>query len=121
MGTSVVNRFTKLRDIEKYDLSSVDLVTYGDSSTSREVIQNLCKLLKNADIYVRYGATMCGTALIGLIKFDKFDFCGKIFFNTEVKVVDLNTKKILGPNQKGELWIRTSRLMLGYCEKSFGD
>ncbi|CAG5073877.1 Similar to Luciferin 4-monooxygenase (Photinus pyralis), partial [Cotesia congregata] len=114
MGASVVNKFTKLRDIEKYDLSSVDLVTYGDASTSREVIQNLCKLFKNADIYVRYGATECGTVLTGLIKYDKFDSCGKIFFNTEVKVVDLNTKKILGPNQRGELWIRTPRLMLGY-------
>ena len=32
--------------------------------------------------------------------------CGKICMNSEAKVVDVNTGKLLGPNERGELAIR---------------
>ena len=32
--------------------------------------------------------------------------CGKVCINSEAKVVDVNTGKLLGPNERGELAIR---------------
>lgn len=40
--------------------------------------------------------------------------CGTVFQNVQIKIVDPKTGKVLGPNQLGELWIKTVTMMNGY-------
>ncbi|XP_046988558.1 luciferin 4-monooxygenase-like [Schistocerca americana] len=39
---------------------------------------------------------------------------GKLFFNVEAKVVDLETQEPVGPEQEGELWVKSPAAALGY-------
>ncbi|XP_049851773.1 luciferin 4-monooxygenase-like isoform X2 [Schistocerca gregaria] len=39
---------------------------------------------------------------------------GKLFFNVEAKVVDLETQEPVGPGQEGELWVKSPVAALGY-------
>ncbi|CAG5079002.1 Similar to Luciferin 4-monooxygenase (Photuris pensylvanica) [Cotesia congregata] len=114
LGTPILNRFTKIKDIEKFDLSSVKLLSYGGAAANGQIIKMLPSLFKNADISSRYGSTECGTAIIGSTRFDKSDSCGKVFFNVQIKVIDPDTNKILGPNKKGELCVLSPKLMISY-------
>lgn len=43
--------------------------------------------------------------------------CGRPLYNHQYKIVDLKTGDVLGPNQKGELYIKSPYLMNGY----YGD
>lgn len=40
--------------------------------------------------------------------------CGTVVENVQIKVVDPENGKILGPNKPGELWIKTAYIMTGY-------
>ncbi|XP_057337236.1 uncharacterized protein LOC130675507 [Microplitis mediator] len=112
IGTPAVNRLSKIKC--KYDVSLVERVTYSGAATHKEVIESFHSLFKNADIYVRYGGTEFGPVIVGKVTSDKVTSCGKVFFNTEVKVVDPDSGKILGPNENGELYCRTPMLITRY-------
>ncbi|XP_053599089.1 uncharacterized protein LOC103579793 isoform X1 [Microplitis demolitor] len=114
MGTSVANRFSKTEQVWKYDVSSVTLVLCGGGILKNEVIEFLCALFRNAAIYPSYGSTECGIVVVGKVKSDKLTSCGKTIPNIESKVVDPETNKILGPNETGELWIRSQTIMTRY-------
>ncbi|XP_008559541.3 uncharacterized protein LOC103579792 [Microplitis demolitor] len=114
MGTSTANRFSKTKGVWKYDVSSVVSVGYGGGIAIKEVIESLCKLFKNAVIHVAYGCTECGALAGGKVEANKLTSCGKVFFNTDLKIVDPETNKILGPNENGELWCRSQTIMTRY-------
>lgn len=40
--------------------------------------------------------------------------CGIVLQNVQLKIVDVENGKALGPNNLGELWIKTPTLMNGY-------
>lgn len=40
--------------------------------------------------------------------------CGKATKNCEMKIVDVETGKVLGPYQNGELWVKSPWVMTGY-------
>jgi long-subunit acyl-CoA synthetase (AMP-forming) len=40
--------------------------------------------------------------------------CGTVISNVQLKVVDPESRKVMGPNQSGELWIRSMTMMNGY-------
>lgn len=40
--------------------------------------------------------------------------CGTVIENVQIKIVNPENGKILGPNQSGEVWIKTATIMNGY-------
>lgn len=42
------------------------------------------------------------------------DSCGKVVGDMELKIVDINTNKALGPNEKGEIHLRKPHMMKHY-------
>lgn len=40
--------------------------------------------------------------------------CGTVVENVQIKVVDPESGKVLGPNQSGEIWIKSRTVMNGY-------
>ena len=53
-------------------------------------------------------------SLINKANDDNLDSCGFIFPNVQLKVVNPQTGKILGPNEKGELCFKSPYMMKGY-------
>ncbi|CAG5089460.1 Similar to Luciferin 4-monooxygenase (Luciola mingrelica) [Cotesia congregata] len=109
-------RLMKSPDLLNYNLSSVELVAYGGGKSDEEAIKFLQKLFYNADLYSHYGGTEFGTALTKKVDFSKVMSAGRVMANVEIKVVDSKNNKILGPNEEGEVYIRTPKLMTGYWD-----
>lgn len=40
--------------------------------------------------------------------------CGIVTENVQIKIVDSESGRILGPNQSGEIWIKLPSIMTGY-------
>lgn len=40
--------------------------------------------------------------------------CGTVAKNVQIKIVDPESGKVLGPNQSGEIWIKSAIMMNGY-------
>ena len=54
----------------------------------------------------------CGTAQTKSCK--NLSSVGYVMTNTQIKIVDSKTGENLGPNEQGELCIKTPTVMLGY-------
>lgn len=55
-----------------------------------------------------------GVAAIQTNASKKIESIGYVAANTEIKVVDIETGKSLGPNKLGECYIKTPTIMIGY-------
>lgn len=44
----------------------------------------------------------------------KIGSCGTVGINVEIKIVDPDSGKTLGPNQQGEICLKTATIMNGY-------
>ncbi|KAH0820375.1 hypothetical protein GEV33_002415 [Tenebrio molitor] len=77
-------------------------------------------LLPNVDIIFSYGMTEIGHIALFNPKYDrelmksKHKSCGKVIPETSLKVVNVDTEENLGPNQQGELRVKSPSLMTGY-------
>jgi len=40
--------------------------------------------------------------------------CGVVVENVQMKIIDSENGKILGPNQSGEIWVKSITMMNGY-------
>jgi acyl-CoA synthetase (AMP-forming)/AMP-acid ligase II len=105
--------------VNKYDLSSV----YGCCVGAAPVGKELSLEVIEKHPYIRYliqgyGMTemSCASHIMPVTPVAqlKHGSCGMLLPNFECKVVDLETKKELGPNQKGEICVKSVTCMLGY-------
>ncbi|XP_050305446.1 luciferin 4-monooxygenase-like [Anthonomus grandis grandis] len=111
--------------VSKYDLSSVFYVSTGGSFVHPKYISRLMQIFSKAFVVPIYGSTELGTAPF-VWKFPsarevaktKLNSVGEVNKNCEVKVVDVNTGKALGPNQKGEILVRSPYRMNGYYNQT---
>lgn len=115
MGSGFANRiFYKNNNINDYDLSSVREIFFGGSYMSNHAQNYMIKLFPNASIRSVYASTECFPITQGEINFNKLGSSGKVNQNTMLKVIDLKTKEILGPNKKGEVCVIGSNMMVQY-------
>jgi len=40
--------------------------------------------------------------------------CGTVNNNVQIKIMDPESEKVLGPNQSGEIWIKNDKIINGY-------
>lgn len=60
------------------------------------------------------GMTEVGGLITLQLQHHKNGSCGTIAKNVQMKIVDPESGKILGPNQSGEIWIKSAIMMNGY-------
>lgn len=72
--------------------------------------RNYCK--KFYRIYI--GMTELGGLAAMQLPNHKNGSCGTVIQNVQMKIVDPENGKILGPNQSGEMWIKAATMMSGY-------
>jgi acyl-CoA synthetase (AMP-forming)/AMP-acid ligase II len=112
---TIVAFLLKLRDLGKYDISSLRYVTNTAAALPVEHIRKLRELLPHVRLFSMYGLTECKR--VSYLSPEELDnrigSVGKAMPNTEVFVVDEEGREV-GPGVIGELVIRGSHVMQGY-------
>ncbi len=104
-----------LKNIEKYNLSSLRYLTNAGAALSAERILKLKTILPNAEIFSMYGLTECQR--VSYLKPDEVESrpssVGKAIPNCEVLLLNENDEEV-SVGEVGELVVRGSNVMQGY-------
>nr|BAJ07977.1 luciferase [Lucidina biplagiata] len=107
--------FAKSTLIDKYDLSNLHEIASGGAPLAKEVGEAVAKRFNLRGIRQGYGLTETTSAVIITPEGDdKPGAVGKVVPFFSAKVVDLDTGKTLGVNQRGELCLKGPMIMKGY-------
>jgi acyl-CoA synthetase (AMP-forming)/AMP-acid ligase II len=106
----------QLKDLSKYDFSSVRYVTSAAQAITPRQISGLQALFPGARFFSMYGQTECkrATYLPPEEVARRPASVGKAIPNTEVYLVDEAGRRITAPNTVGELVVRGPHVMQGY-------
>ncbi|XP_033226619.1 luciferin 4-monooxygenase-like [Belonocnema kinseyi] len=121
LASEILKDLSQSQVLEKYDLSSVKSLIFGGTKPSVEVMKNINDKLVNAAINQMYGCTELGVAILQLNDEKgniNYNSSGVVLPGVEMKVVDVNTGELLGPNQEGELHFKAKGMMKGYFTNS---
>ena len=94
--------------VEKYDVSSIRLISSGAAPLGQE-LEQACANRLGCEIYQGYGLTeVAGASHINTIQVptDKVGVVGRVVPNTYSKIIDTESGKELGFNERGEVLIK---------------
>ncbi|XP_062537163.1 uncharacterized protein LOC134205674 [Armigeres subalbatus] len=104
--------------VDNYDLSSLMTLICGAAPLSKEIEDQVRERLDIAFIRQGYGMSETTLGVLMQTGFENKAGCvGKVRLGQWVKVIDPETGKILGPNERGELCFKGSLIMKGYVGK----
>nr|AOG74999.1 luciferase [Phausis reticulata] len=107
--------FAKSTLVDKYDLSHLEEIASGGAPLAKEVGEAVAKRFKLPGVRQGYGLTETTSACIITPEGDdKPGSTGKVVPFFSAKIIDLDTRKSLGPNQRGELCLKGDMIMKGY-------
>ncbi|EAA11995.3 AGAP004655-PA [Anopheles gambiae str. PEST] len=101
--------------VDNYDLSCINTLLCGAAPLSKETEMLVKKRIGVKHVLQGYG--MSETTLAMLIQSNdsnKSGSVGKLQAGTMAKVVDVETGRLLGPNEAGELYFKGTQIMKGY-------
>ena len=104
----------------KYNTSSLLTIGSGGAHTPAHQVKRTAETFKNGVPTSAYGLTetngaICLNSALNYLR--KPTSCGSPFINCEIKVVDIDTGKVLPPNERGELLIKSNLIMKEYWNK----
>ncbi|XP_049824752.1 uncharacterized protein LOC109607209 isoform X2 [Aethina tumida] len=112
---------------DKYDLSSLYSLCLGGTPLILEHMQRIRKFFKDTKVQLCYGMTeiqgyaTCFDFKDGDLYLMKDGSSGKTTPDTDIKIVDIETRKLLPPNKRGEICIKTPYLCAGYYNQDITD
>jgi acyl-CoA synthetase (AMP-forming)/AMP-acid ligase II len=115
-------------DVAERDYSAIRALVYGASPMPLPLLRRSMAAI-NVDYMQVYGMTELSGAVTYLGAEEHRDVAneyrltsaGKPVAGVELAIVDPATGEHLGPNQTGELWVRTAQVMAGYWHKPDAD
>lgn len=113
LSTNMINRLVKAGHIKKFSLSSLKVIIFSGARIKPKVHEEIRCILPHVQILQVFGMTEFGICTMQCSN-HKNGSCGTVLQNVQLKVVDSENGKVLGPNNLGELWIKTPTLMNGY-------
>lgn len=114
----------KSSDVNDYNLSSVKVIICGAAPLGVDLINSVTKRIPGIQISQGYGLTETALSVLHSIpNVTTIGSVGKLRPETWGKVVDVETKRTLGPNEPGELCFKGDLVMKGYLnnEKATND
>uniref|UniRef100_A0A7E4VL38 4-coumarate--CoA ligase n=1 Tax=Panagrellus redivivus TaxID=6233 RepID=A0A7E4VL38_PANRE len=101
--------------VAKYDVSCIETIVSGAAPAGKDLVDELKKRLPQVEVLQGYGMTECGMAshLPDITNYVQGSV-GRVCANCEMKIIDVETSKELGFNEKGEICVRSPMVMLGY-------
>ncbi|XP_053971888.1 uncharacterized protein LOC128872835 [Hylaeus volcanicus] len=115
LSTSMANRFVRYSGLHDYDLSSLKVLFVGGASLKKESQDLLKKHLPQTMIIQAYGMTEMGGLITTQVSGSSTSgSCGIVNVNCQLKIVDIDTGKTLGPNETGEICGKSVHMMTGY-------
>ncbi|XP_030767256.1 4-coumarate--CoA ligase 1-like isoform X2 [Sitophilus oryzae] len=121
MSNNFTHSITSLSQetIDKYDTSSLYSLLIGGAPVNPSQMSKLRRLLPHTKVSMGYGSTE--TIFISCFDFKnreayetKIGSSGKLLADVQLKIADLETGKPLGPNQEGEIRIKSPYVTSGY-------
>lgn len=103
--------------VSNYDLSSLRIFWVGAAPLSKELQDSVYDRLGRANLIIRQGYGMTEQALATLAQTDRNHKPGSVGVLREGvwgKIIDPETTKSLGPNERGELLLKGKCIMKGY-------
>jgi len=101
--------------VAKYDLTSVREIMFGAAPLGPDVHAEICERFKPAIIRQGYGMSELSPAATVVPASDaRPGSAGVLIPNTEMKIVDINDRSVLGEGREGEVAIRGPQVMKGY-------
>ncbi|XP_029664069.1 4-coumarate--CoA ligase 1-like isoform X2 [Formica exsecta] len=114
LSTSMISRFLRAGYVNKYPLSSLKVIVYGGAAMKPKTQEDIKRILPHVHMIQGYGMTELGGIATMQLPNHKNGSCGTVIQNVQIKIVDPENGKVLGPNQSGEVWIKTATMMNGY-------
>ncbi|XP_011636485.1 4-coumarate--CoA ligase 1-like [Pogonomyrmex barbatus] len=114
LSTSITNRLVKAGHIKKYSLSSLKNIMFGGAMLKPKIQEEFRNILPHVAIYHGYGMTELSGLAACQKKHHKNGSCGTVFDNVQMKIVDPESGKTLGPNQSGEIYLKSATFMISY-------
>ncbi|XP_025091257.1 4-coumarate--CoA ligase 1-like isoform X4 [Pomacea canaliculata] len=103
-------------DLSQYDLSSVTRVMTGAAPLGRETIEQFSKKLRLPGLIQAYGMTEFMGSFMSKENEAPHGAVGRLLANTQCKIVDPETGRSLGVNQRGELYLHGPQMTRGYLK-----
>ncbi|MGG1236984.1 AMP-binding protein [Bacillus sonorensis] len=101
-----------------YDLSSLRTGIMAGSPCPKEVMKKVMKQMNLTDITIAYGQTESSPVITQTTITDtierRVETVGKVHPHVEIKIIDPETCRALGPHEQGELCTRGYLVMKGY-------
>jgi acyl-CoA synthetase (AMP-forming)/AMP-acid ligase II len=104
--------------VERYDLSSLRSILSAAAPASAELCAAVSERL-GCTVKQGYGMTeLSPVAALAPPDGSRPGASGVPIRNTELRVVDIDTGRDLGPDEHGELWVRGPQVMQGYLNRA---
>ncbi|KAL0280382.1 UNVERIFIED_CONTAM: hypothetical protein PYX00_001685 [Menopon gallinae] len=104
-------------EFNNFDKSILKEMYTGGSIMGKPTVERFLNVWPQVKLYQIYGLTeMGGMITMPASKHNPFSV-GRIIYNTDVKIVDYETREILGPDQIGEICIRSKGIFKTYIGK----
>ncbi|QHG15836.1 thioester reductase domain-containing protein [Nostoc sp. ATCC 53789] len=102
--------------VDKYDLSSLRVLTSGAAPLSHQLIEECEQRLANCVVKQAYGTTETFVTTYTPDERHKIKpgSVGQCLPHVECQIIDVDTQQPLDVNQPGELWVRGPQIMKGY-------
>ncbi|GAB1860349.1 Luciferin 4-monooxygenase [Camponotus japonicus] len=113
LSTNMINRLLRAGHIKKFSLSTLKVIVFAGAVIKPKVHEEIRCILSHVQILQMFGMTEFGYCAMQCSN-HKNGSCGIVLQNVQLKIVDVENGKALGPNNLGELWIKTPTLMNGY-------
>ncbi|XP_065307195.1 uncharacterized protein [Dermacentor albipictus] len=117
MYPSAIRQFDQWSQSGDFERSSVKKLLVGGGTVSPSVLKSIRRKLGLKELSQGYGMTELTCCIAFSTRLDDLKSVGKPAAFCEIKVVDFDTRETLGPNQQGEVCVKSPAAFKAYLNQ----